>query len=379
MPARVLAPSKEVETGYLVRTEGGDLMNSKVLFQNVVAPPSIPAELPPECADSTELPTPTHRIRTKGPVAGRAASLAMESQGLVKKLLQHQAQDKRASFLAHTSGCNTVLMAQTLLSSGLCEWGLFRDLAEKVKGIFFGAFAQHDRCGVTKATLQCPGLAALALRLVKEAAPNTTFSSIAILSKGPMALRQCKYVLPCSKILLPLEVPESGGGVWVEDELGDDMREVCSGLQVRGRVLLLKRFELFFPDPNKWHTFEPVTDGRSTLLVAYAIEALGETPTKMQVFQSAKALFSRKPKKPTKNIEAKCKTKVTFAHGCPGDDLEGCVVSEAPDFKAEGPDQVLSRWLSRLRPAQKAKGMRSGLRVLVVGIPWLRPANRRLG
>ena len=374
VPARVLAPSKEVETGYLVRTEGGDLMNSKVLFQNVVAPPSIPAELPPECADSTELPTPTHRIRTKGPVAGRAASLAIESQRLVKKLLQHQAQDERASFLAHTSGCNTVLMAQTLLSSGLCEWGLFRDLAEKVKGIFFGAFAQHDRCGVTKATLQCPGLAALALRLVKEAAPNTTFSSIAILSKGPMALHQCKYVLPCSKILLPLEVPESGGAVWVEDELGDDMREVCSGLQVRGRVFLLKRFEPFFPDPNKWHTFEPVTDGRSTLLVAYAIEALasfpmnkltelwdlglplptwlgapeslgsreGGDPHEDASFSVSNGSFFHKTQKPTKNTEAKCKTKVTFAHGCPGDDLEGCVVSEAPDFKAEGPDQVLS-------------------------------------
>ena len=62
----------------------------------------------------------------------------------------------------------------------------------------------------------------------------------------------------------------------------------------------------------------------------------------MQVFQSATALFSNKTQKPTKNNEAKCKTKVTFAHGCPGDDLEGCVVSEAPDFKAEGPDQVLS-------------------------------------
>ena len=216
---------------------------------------------------------------------------------------------------------------------------MFRDLAEKVKGIFFGAFAQHDRCGVTKATLQCPGLAALALRLVKEAAPNTTFSSIAILSKGPMALHQCKYVLPCSKILLPLEVPESGGGVWVEDELGDDRREVCSGLQVRGRVLLLKRFEPFFPDPNKWHTFELVTDGRSTLLVAYAIEALasfpmnkltelwdlglplptwlgapeslgsreGGDPHEDASFQSATALFSIKPKSQLKILRQSAK------------------------------------------------------------------------
>ena len=48
-------------------------------------------------------------------------------------------------------------------------------------------------------------------------------------------------------------------------------------------------------------------------------------------------------------------------------------------FKAARPDQALSERASRIRPAQKPKGSRLGLKVLVVGIPWFRPASRRLG
>ena len=50
----VLAPSKEADKGYLVRTEKGDLMDSKVMFDNVIATHEVPGEVPPEHATPAE-------------------------------------------------------------------------------------------------------------------------------------------------------------------------------------------------------------------------------------------------------------------------------------------------------------------------------------
>ena len=69
MPAKVLAPAKEIERAYVVRTEDGNLRNVKVLFGGVVDAPAGVDE-PPEVPLMVDAPPPPEvprRVRGKSP------------------------------------------------------------------------------------------------------------------------------------------------------------------------------------------------------------------------------------------------------------------------------------------------------------------------
>ena len=96
-----------------------------------------------------------------------------------------------------------------------------------------------------------PGLTALAIRMIKDVVPTARFTSIACLAQTCAPAHKDKYNLPQNNIVIPLEVPSDGGGIWIEDCEGDDVREVKPGLRVRGRVVTLQQYKPLLLNPHR--------------------------------------------------------------------------------------------------------------------------------
>ena len=282
-PARILAPAKEVERAYVVRTEDGHLRNVKVLFGGVVDRAPGVDELPevPLVVDAPSPPEVRRRLRGKSPglrmhESDSTAVPIAKASAQQMRLLQAHAEDEMAAFLAHTSAFDPQKASQTLQQSCLATLAVSGRTVRSAMGksVVFGAYSRGGIRGIAAATFQFPGLTALALRLVKHAAPQAPFTSLALLIQTCAPPHKDKYNLPQNNIIVPLDLPPSGagGGIWVEDPNGADIREVRTGLQVRGRVEPLQRLQAFHLDPHQWHSTEPWSSGRRVLLVAFSVK-----------------------------------------------------------------------------------------------------------
>ena len=282
VPARILAPAQEVERAYVVRTEDGNLRNVKVLFGGVREGPPVADDAPPDALDAVEAPMPPlipRRVRGKSPGLGvveRPLGAVAKVGAAQNRLRLAHAEDEAASFLAAASQYQSQSASAVLLRSSLVaaatQGRTERSAAGRV--IMFGAYSRGGIRGVSAATTQCPGLSALAVRIIKEAAPRAPFTSIALLMQTCALPHKDKYNLTQNNIIVPLELPSpgNGGGIWIEDSQGHDLREVRTGLWVRGRVVDLQKFQPFLLDPHKWHSAQPWTEGTRVLLVAFSVK-----------------------------------------------------------------------------------------------------------
>ena len=278
VPARVLAPAKEVENAYVVRLEDGSLRNAKVIISGVRAPIPDEAEAPADAEVADAPIPPPRRRRHKSP----SAVVDADSVGVVRKLTAasrdklrtKHAQDETASFLAGSGTLNLQQASSALLASSMVLEARQGRTNRSSAGfaIVLGAYSRGGLRGISACTTMFPGLTALAIRMIKDVVPTARFTSIACLAQTCAPAHKDKYNLPQNNIVIPLEVPSNGGGIWIEDCQGDDVREVKPGLRVRGRVVTLQQYKPLLLNPHRWHSSEPWTNGNRVLLVGFSVK-----------------------------------------------------------------------------------------------------------
>ena len=128
--------------------------------------------------------------------------------------------------------------------------------------------------GLTKELGTSPGMARLLVRIVCHLVPEHPFTTLTLLSQACLKPHKDNFNLPCSNVVIPLQLPNEGGGIWVQDPNGCDVRQVTEKMVVPGRVHPLKIHEPFFLDPHKWHASEAWDSGSRILVVAYAVKGV---------------------------------------------------------------------------------------------------------
>ena len=256
----------------MVRLEDGSLRNAKVIISGVQAPmpDDVDAPVDAEVADVPILPP--RRLRHKSPSARvDVRKLTAASQ---QKLRTKHAQDEAASFLAGSGTLNLKQASDALLTSSMLLEARQGRTNRSSAGwaIVLGAYSRGGLRGITSCTTMFPGLTALAIRVIKDVVPTSRFTSIACLTQTCAPAHKDKYILPQNNIVIPLEVPRDGGGIWIEDCEGDDVREVKPGLKVRGRVVALQQYKPLLLNPHRWHSSEPWTSGNRVLLVGFSVK-----------------------------------------------------------------------------------------------------------
>ncbi|CAE7816426.1 unnamed protein product [Symbiodinium sp. CCMP2592] len=138
-----------------------------------------------------------------------------------------------------------------------CAVGL--EGSEGIKTWVFGAYGHGPHCGVTTRTNQFPNLVALINRFMQQEMPATSWSSFTISQDVTFTPHKDTHNEPDSlNVLVVLNHMGQckGGNLWIEQEDGDQMRQIKPDLNLRGVVMPVLRRPVQF-SPTKWHGTTP--------------------------------------------------------------------------------------------------------------------------
>ena len=271
----VLAPSVEVTKGHVVLLSDGRLMITTTLLTEVLEPgmqlPSQEGDMQPLRRDlpidDRPVPTLSHRIPTK-----RTVRAAREVSSMLKR------EDCEALRLAQDPTASLQMLRDHVLDS---QW--LQTARPKSRGDVFkkghthtlGFFRHGGVLGITAECKLFPGFLALLTRLLKECAPESKWTTLALLVNVDSAIHRDKNNLPgYNNVLVPLCVPEAGGGVWCQAEGGRDSRSLHNGKVIAGTTWPLQVLKPFELDPRKFHASQPWEKGSRVILVAYSLTAI---------------------------------------------------------------------------------------------------------
>ena len=356
--ARVLAPARELSAGYLVRSVEDTLVNVPCVYEDLVHTNPEEFHIPADKAKpASPAVIPDVRVRRKTSLSARRGEkpAADESVAMLHGLLS---EDEHASCLASIEPFDVEKSRKFVLGS---RW--IRDSSGRLGARFsegagsarvLGFYCQGGIAGLTKDCLSFPGFTKLLNRLVQHVMPGHACTTLAILSQATAKPHKDKFNQPTSNAVIPLEVPRMGGGIWVQDESGTELRWVTPKQQALGTIHQLTPLCPFLLNPHKWHATEDWSEGSRILLVAYSLKGL-ERATEQQLQRLRDVGFQ-----------------LTAGDCQQGGDLEQrteeqCTeenVLKAPEKVLRGPDETASEChdacAPRVRDLQKEE-MRSGL------------------
>ena len=271
----VLAPSVEVTKGHVVLLSDGRLMITTTLLTEVLEPdaqtPSQEGDIQPLHRhlpiDERPVPTLSHRIPTK-----RTVRVAREISSMLRR------EDLEALRLAQDPTASLQTLRDHVLGS---QW--LQTARPKSRGDIFkkghthtlGFFRHGGVLGITAECRLFPGFLVLLTRLLRECAPESKWTALALLVNIDSAIHRDKNNLPgYNNVLAPLCVPETGGGVWCQAEDGSDSRCLHNGKVIAGTTWPLQVLKPFELDPRKFHASQPWDKGSRVILVAYSLTAI---------------------------------------------------------------------------------------------------------
>ena len=276
--AKVLAPARELSAGYLVRTVEDHLVNVPCVYEDLVHTNPEEFHIPADKAKpASPAVIPDVRVRRKTSLSARKPErpVADESVAVLQGLLS---EDEHASCLASIEPFDVYKAQKFVLGS---RW--IRNSSGRL-GARFGESAGSARVlgfychggvvGLTKDCIAFPGFTKLFNRLVQHLMPGHVCTTLAVLSQTTAKPHNDKFNQPTSNAVIPLEVPRKGGGIWVQDESGKDLRWVTPKQQAPGTVHQLSPLCPFLLNPHKWHATEDWSEGSRILLVAYSLKGL---------------------------------------------------------------------------------------------------------
>ncbi|CAE7365731.1 unnamed protein product, partial [Symbiodinium sp. CCMP2592] len=138
-----------------------------------------------------------------------------------------------------------------------CAVGL--EGSEGIKSWVFGAYGHGPHCGVTTRTNQFPNLVALINRFMQQEMPAASWSSFTISQDVTFTPHKDTHNEPDSLnvlVVLNHKGQCKGGSLWIEQEDGDQMRQIKPDLNLRGVVMPVLRRPVQF-SPTKWHGTTP--------------------------------------------------------------------------------------------------------------------------
>ncbi|CAE7837310.1 unnamed protein product [Symbiodinium sp. CCMP2592] len=138
-----------------------------------------------------------------------------------------------------------------------CAVGL--EGSEGIKSWVFGAYGHGPHCGVTTRTNQFPNLVALINRFMQQEMPTASWSSFTISQDVTFTPHKDTHNEPDSLnvlVVLNHKGQCKGGSLWIEQEDGDQMRQIKPDLNLRGVVMPVLRRPVQF-SPTKWHGTTP--------------------------------------------------------------------------------------------------------------------------
>ena len=139
--------------------------------------------------------------------------------------------------------------------------------------VCFGAYTHGGTQGLTQATVDRPWLTSLIAKVLSDRASGETFTSVMLLVDAEAPVHIDKFNKG-KNIVLPLKLPQHGGGLFVELCLGDQVTgkvEIYQdgSAQVAGQVFSLKEGEPLAFNPKAKHATQPWTRGHRVVLAAY--------------------------------------------------------------------------------------------------------------
>eukprot|EP00439_Symbiodinium_sp_Y106_P057262 s2270_g8.t1 len=152
-----------------------------------------------------------------------------------------------------------------------------------------GVYVHGGTVGTTKAFQQRPQLTKMLCRMVAEAT-EAPFSTVALLINVESPVHRDVYNCGVSTVL-PVIMPRSGGGLWIELGQGDVIQgslevKTVGNCHVAGQVLPLKVGEPTHFDPKRRHATQSWTSGNRVILAAYtaggSAKLSAEAVTKLQ-------------------------------------------------------------------------------------------------
>ena len=271
----VLAPSVEVTKGHVVLLSDGRLMITTTLLTDVLEPgvqlPSQEGDMQPLhralLINERPVPTLSHRIPTK-----RTVRAAREVSSILRR------EDCEALRLAQDPTASLQMLRDHVLGSQWLQTARPKsrgDVFKKGHAHTLGFFRHGGVLGITAECRLFPGFLALLTRLLKECAPESKWTTLALLVNVDSAIHRDKNNLPgYDNVLVPLCVPEAGGGVWCQAENGSDSRCLYNGKEITGTTWPLQVLKPFELDPRKFHASQPWEKGSRVILVAYSLTAI---------------------------------------------------------------------------------------------------------
>ena len=127
-----------------------------------------------------------------------------------------------------------------------------------------GAYSQNKLCGLRRNTRAFPCVVAAAVKYLRGCFPGACFATIAFYSNvGTPMHRDCNNMAGTLNYVTPLTSFEKGG-IWVQDETGDQSRMTPHG-HARGRVLQVSKGPVQF-DAHSFHCTLPWLGSRIVLI-----------------------------------------------------------------------------------------------------------------
>ena len=217
--ASVLSPARELSQGYLVRTAEGELLTTPSVYEHLeYVEPSRFVAKPDTAQEGKPLDVPTHRVnrKSKPVIAKILAALLVE--------------DERAGVLATASTFDVCKACEFVVRSVWrqgCSGKLRRRMKEnEASARVVGMFRHGGVVGLTKELGASPGMARLLVRIVCHLVPEHPFTTLTLLSQACLKPHKDNLNLPCSNVVIPLQLPNEGRGIWVQDPNGCDVRQV---------------------------------------------------------------------------------------------------------------------------------------------------------
>ena len=271
----VLAPSVEVTKGHVVLLSDGRLMITTTLLTDVVDPGVEPSPLEGDMQplrrdlpfDARPAPVISHRIPKKRAVrATRDVTVALRDE------------DTAASQLAADPKASLEDLRHHVLQSRWLRTSRPRSRGEVLRGgcdHTLGFFRHGGVLGITSEHRLFPGFVALLSRIMRECAPEATWTTLAVLADVQSEIHRDKNNLPESyNVVVPLSVPDVGGGVWRQTDGGSEMRHLKNGKAVVGEVVSLRPLVPVHLDARQYHATEPWEKGTRVVLVGYSLKAI---------------------------------------------------------------------------------------------------------
>ena len=213
-----------------------------------------------------EPPKPRRRLPMKTP----EAEVEMRILSLSKEELKSYAAERAKEILE--SWCYSEAME---FVNGLAEARFFEDKK-------FGIWRHGGAVGWTVAFQEFPDVAKLLATLILEVNPEATFTAITVtynMDRGQH--RDSNNDENANNYLLPLQLPKTGGELWVELSPGDQLRGPVldrhdeKGGKRYGQVLSFTKDAITEFSPRKLHEVLP-WEGTRSMIIAYTPQAMGK-------------------------------------------------------------------------------------------------------